>query len=119
MFAEIKEAAADSWITENTEAGQGLKLFFYGDENNKGLLDALDEIKNYEPLVKTTEDGTKVYYTDAQALSYLQKNKKAQVGRNILLKWAQQITKKHPEFGALFKEKLLGYVELTVTEDKE
>ena len=57
--------------------------------------------------------------TDAQALNYLQKNKKTQVGRDILLRWAQQITKKHPEFGALFKEKLLGYVELKVTEDKE
>jgi len=119
LFLEIKKAAGDEWITSNTETGMGLELFFYGDENNAGLLDALEQIKNYEPLIKTAEDGTKVYYTDAQALNYLQKNKKTQVGRDILLRWAQQITKKHPEFGALFKEKLLGYVELKVTEDKE
>ncbi len=119
MFLEIKEAAGDEWLIENTEAGKGLNLFFYGDENNKGLLDGLKEIKQSPSLIKTAADGTKIYYTDMQALNYLKTNAKTQVGRNLLLKWAQQIVKKHPEFGAIFKEKLLGYVELTVTEEQD
>ena len=119
IFLELKEAANDEWLIENSETGKGLNLFFYGDENNKGLLDSLEDIKNYEPLIKTTAEGKKIYKDEASLLTYLSNNKKTQVGRDRLLKWGQQISEQYPEFGALFKEKLLGYVELKIAEETD
>ena len=52
-------------------------------------------------------------------MTYLSNNKKTQVGRDRLLKWGQQISEQYPEFGALFKEKLLGYVELKIAEETD
>jgi len=119
IFLELKEAANDPWLIENSETGKGLNLFFYGDENNKGLIDSLEDIKNDERLIKTTQDGKKIYKEEVDLLSYLATNKKTQIGRDRLLNWGQQIATQYPEFGALFKEKLLGYVELKIVEDTE
>jgi hypothetical protein len=115
IFEELKEAANDEFMLENSEQARGLNLFLYGDENNYGFMHYLDKVRNKEGLKKTTADGKVVLYPEDQALNYLGTQENTQAMRDYLFNWGAQVVEQYPDFAGIYRSKFLYIVEYQYT----
>ena len=114
-FEELKKAANDEFMLENSEQAKGLQLFLYGDENNYGFMHYVDKVRNKEGLKKTTADGTVVLYPEDSAINYLGREKNTQAMRDYLFNWGAEVVDQYPDFAGIYRSNFLYIVEYQYT----
>jgi len=114
-FEELKKAANDEFMLENSEQTKGLQLFLYGDENNYGFMHYVDKVRNKEGLKKTTADGQVVLYPEDSAINYLGRQENTQAMRDYLFNWGAEVVDQYPDFAGIYRSNFLYIVEYQYT----